>query len=40
MQKIFDPLAGAEKLENGALFYKVEDRELSIELKDEVKLRQ
>ena len=29
MQKIFDPLSGGKKLDNGALFFKVEDSELS-----------
>lgn len=28
MQKILDPLAGAQRLENGALFYRFEDKEL------------
>lgn len=40
MQKIFDPLAGAEKLENGTLFYRLEDKEISAAVKDENKLRE
>lgn len=39
MQRIFDPLAGAEKLPNGALFYKLEDKELGTYVGDEEKLR-
>jgi len=33
---VFDPLAGAERLENGALFYKVDQKEIAIP--DEEKL--
>lgn len=36
MQRAFDPLCGAERLENGALFYKFEDSEVKI---DESKVR-
>lgn len=36
---MFDPLAGAERLENGALFYQVQDKELSEDLQSEDKLR-
>lgn len=39
LQKIFDPMAGAERLENGALFYKLEDSELTAVVNDEEKLR-
>ena len=38
LQKVFDPLAGAEKLENGALFYKVDEAELT-NIDNEEKLR-
>jgi len=38
-QKLFDPLAGAEKLENGALFYRVSDKELSADLSNEDALK-
>lgn len=34
-----DPFAGAEKLENGAIFYLVQENELAPILKDEEKLR-
>lgn len=37
LQRVFDPLAGAVRLENGALFYKVEEKE--IHLGSEEKLR-
>lgn len=37
MQKVLEPLAGSKKLENGALFYEVEESELDL-LNDE-KLR-
>lgn len=37
-QRIFEPLAGAKRLENGAVFYKVEHKEVTREL-DEEKLR-
>lgn len=30
MQRVFDPLAGAARLPNGALFYEVTDRELAL----------
>ena len=36
LQRIFDPLAGARKLENGAYFYKVADSEIHV---DEEKAR-
>lgn len=34
-----DPFADAKRLENGALFYVVEDKELSPIIKDDEKLR-
>lgn len=40
LQKIFDPLAGATRLENGTMFYRLEDKELSVLVKDETKLRE
>lgn len=39
LQKIFDPMAGAERLENGALFYKLEDKELTPDLNNDDKLK-
>lgn len=39
MQKIFDPFAGAERLENGALLYVLKDSELTQLLNDDEKLR-
>ena len=39
MQKVFNPLAGAERLDNGALFYKLSDEELSKTLNNEAVLR-
>lgn len=40
MQKIFEPFAGAERLENGAILYVVEDKELNQDLlNDEDRLR-
>lgn len=36
---MLDPFAGAQRLANGALFYKVEDSELSAVLNDDEKLR-
>ena len=39
LQRVFDPLAGAQRLDNGALFYKLEDKELNSELENEEKLR-
>lgn len=39
LQKIFDPLAGSERLDNGAIFYRVVDAELSKDTFDEEKLR-
>lgn len=30
LQRVFDPLAGATRLPNGALFYEVTDRELAL----------
>ena len=38
LQKVFDPLANAPRLANGAVFYKVEDREL-VGIDNEEKLR-
>lgn len=40
MQFMFDPFAGAKRLDNGALFYEVKDEELPALLKDEDKLRE
>lgn len=40
LQKIFDPLAGSEKLDNGALFYRVVDQELSKVVFDEDRLKE
>lgn len=40
MQFMFDPFAGAKRLDNGALFYEVKDEELPAVLKDEDKLRE
>ena len=40
IQKIFDPLAGSEKLDNGAIFYRVVDSELSKGLFDDEKLKE
>lgn len=37
LQKAFDPLAGAQRLENGAIFYQVQDSELNVH--DEEKLK-
>jgi hypothetical protein len=39
MQRAFNPLAGAERLENGTLFYKVAEKDLAKELFDEEKMR-
>lgn len=39
LQKVLDPFAGAQKLENGALFYEVEEKELNPALRDDEKLR-
>lgn len=39
MQAALDPFYGAKRLENGALFYEVEDRELSPDLNNEERLR-
>lgn len=39
LQLILDPFAGGKRLENGALFYKVEDKELDPILRNEEKLR-
>lgn len=39
LQKIFEPLAGSEKLDNGAIFYRVLDSELSKDTFDEERLR-
>lgn len=39
LQRILDPLAGAIKLDNGALFYQVEEKELAPEIRDQEKLR-
>jgi hypothetical protein len=38
LQRAFDPLAGAERLENGSIFYRVADQEVS--LQSEEKLRE
>jgi len=39
LQLILDPFAGAQRLENGALFYEVLDKELDPSLNNEEKLR-
>lgn len=38
-QRLFEPLAGAKKLDNGARFYKLEKKELSKDIFNEEKLR-
>lgn len=40
MQRVFDPFAGTERLENGALHYILQDQELSKVLKDDEKLKE
>lgn len=40
LQKIFDPLAGSERLDNGALFYRVVDQELNKVVFDEDRLKE
>ena len=39
LQRILDPFAGAERLENGTLFVKVEDSDLNMEVLSEERLR-
>lgn len=39
MQLIFDPFVGAQRLDNGALFYEVIDKELDPSLQNEERLR-
>lgn len=39
MQKILDPFDGSRRLENGALFYEVVDKELRSDVFNEEKLR-
>ena len=36
---MFDPLGGAEKDENGTIVYRLEDKEISSNINDDVKLR-
>ena len=36
---MLNPLDGAERLDNGALFYKIEDKELSAGVREEERLR-
>ncbi len=39
MQRTFDPLAGAKRLENGTMLYEIKDDEFGYEIFDEKKLR-
>lgn len=39
LQKLLDPFAGAQRLDNGALFYEVADKELRQDVFDDEKLR-
>jgi hypothetical protein len=39
LQRVFEPFAGARRLENSALFYKFEDKEVESVLQNEEKLR-